>query len=56
MPWSAGIPPTPEHLRGRIHNTRNRLMTAALIMSGFITSSFATTVLIPPGVRGRRPG
>jgi hypothetical protein len=33
---------------GRIHNTRKLLTTAALIMSGFlITSSFATTVLIP---------
>src|SRR4029453_13264021 len=30
------------------HNTRKLLVTAALIMSGFlITSSFATTVLIP---------
>jgi hypothetical protein len=39
---------TPERPRGRIHNTRKLLTTAALIMSGFlITSSFATTVLIP---------
>jgi hypothetical protein len=38
----------PERPRGRIRNTRKLLMTAALIMSGFlITSSFATTVLIP---------
>ena len=38
----------PRAPRGRIHNTRKLLMTAALIMSGFlITSSFATTVLIP---------
>jgi len=34
--------------RGRIRNTRKLLTTAALIMSAFlITSSFATTVLIP---------
>ncbi|MGN6810952.1 MAG: amino acid transporter [Thermomicrobiales bacterium] len=33
---------------GRIHNTRKLLITAAVIMSVFlITSSFATTVLIP---------
>jgi hypothetical protein len=33
---------------GRIRNTRKLLTTAALIMSGFlITSSFATTMLIP---------
>jgi hypothetical protein len=39
---------TPGHPRGRIHNTRKLLVTAALIMSGFlITSSIATTVLIP---------
>jgi hypothetical protein len=39
---------TVEHPRGRIRNTRKLLLTAALIMSGFlITSSFATTVLIP---------
>jgi len=39
---------TPERPRGRIVNTRKLLTTAALIMSGFlITSSFATTVLIP---------
>ncbi|HEY7606085.1 MAG TPA: amino acid transporter [Actinomycetes bacterium] len=38
----------PEHPRARIRNTRKLLTTAALIMSGFlITSSFATTVLIP---------
>jgi len=49
MPLVRGDPDdTPEHPRGRIHNTRKLLMTAALIMSGFlITSSFATTVLIP---------
>ncbi|SFJ77129.1 hypothetical protein SAMN05421835_108210 [Amycolatopsis sacchari] len=35
-------------LRGRIGNTRKLLTTAALVMSCFlITSSFATTVLIP---------
>jgi hypothetical protein len=49
MPLVRGDPDdTPEHPRGRIHNTRKLLVTAALIMSGFlITSSFATTVLIP---------
>jgi hypothetical protein len=49
MPLVRGDPDdTPEHPRGRIHNTRRLLTTAALIMSGFlITSSFATTVLIP---------
>jgi hypothetical protein len=34
---------------GRIRNTRKLLLTAALIMSGFlISSSFVTAVLIPP--------
>jgi len=49
MPLVRGDPDdTPERPRGRIHNTRKLLTTAALIMSGFlITSSFATTVLIP---------
>jgi hypothetical protein len=49
MPLVRGDPDDPpEHPRGRIHNTRKLLTTAALIMSGFlITSSFATTVLIP---------
>jgi hypothetical protein len=49
MPLVRGDPDDPpEHPRARIHNTRKLLMTAALIMSGFlITSSFATTVLIP---------
>jgi hypothetical protein len=49
MPLVRGHPDdTPEHPQGRIHNTRKLLVTAALIMSGFlITSSFATTVLIP---------
>jgi hypothetical protein len=43
-----GIGVTIERPRGRIRNTRKLLTTAALIMSGFlITSSFATTVLIP---------
>jgi hypothetical protein len=38
----------PERPRSRIRNTRKLLTTAALIMSGLlITSSFATTVLIP---------
>jgi hypothetical protein len=49
MPLVRGDPDdTPEHPRGRIRNTRKLLTTAALIMSGFlVTSSFATTVLIP---------
>jgi hypothetical protein len=49
MPLVRGDPDDPpEHPRGRIRNTRKLLATAALIMSGFlITSSFATTVLIP---------
>jgi hypothetical protein len=49
MPLVQGAPgDPPEHPRGRIRNTRKLLTTAALIMSGFlITSSFATTVLIP---------
>jgi hypothetical protein len=49
MPLVRGDPDDPpEHPRGRIRNTRKLLTTAALIMSGFlITSSFATTVLIP---------
>jgi hypothetical protein len=49
MPLVRGRPgDAPEHPRGRIRNTRKLLTTAALIMSGFlITSSFATTVLIP---------
>jgi hypothetical protein len=49
MPLIRGDPhDTPERPRGRIRNTRKLLTTAALIMSGFlITSSFATTVLIP---------
>jgi hypothetical protein len=49
MPLVRGDPgDTPKHPWSRIHNTRKLLTTAALIMSGFlITSSFATTVLIP---------
>jgi hypothetical protein len=49
MPLVRGDPAdNPEHPRGRVRNTRKLLTTAALIMSGFlITSSFATTVLIP---------
>jgi hypothetical protein len=49
MPLVRGDPDDPsQHPRGRIHNTRKLLVTAALIMSGFlITSSFATTVRIP---------
>ncbi len=39
---------THDNPRGRIHNTRHMLATAAGIMSVFLlTSSFATTVLIP---------
>jgi hypothetical protein len=49
MPLVRGDPGDPhDRPRGRIGNTRKLLRTAALIMSGFlITSSFATTVLIP---------
>ncbi len=40
---------TEEQPTGRIHNTHKLLLTAALIMSVYlITSSFVTTVLIPP--------
>jgi hypothetical protein len=46
MPLVRGGPDDPPE--GRIRNTRKLLTTAALIMSGFlVTSSFATTVLIP---------
>ena len=39
----------PEHPAGRIRNTRKLLTTAALVMSFYlITTSFVTTVLIPP--------
>jgi hypothetical protein len=50
MPLVRGDPgDTPEQPRGRIRGTRKLLTTAALIMSGFlVTSSFATTLLIPP--------
>ena len=50
MPLVKGAPnDTPEEPRGRIHNTKKLLLTAALIMSGFlIMSSFVTAVLIPP--------
>jgi hypothetical protein len=49
MPLVRGSPTdTPERPEGRIRNTRKLLLTAALIMSGFlVSSSFATTVLIP---------
>jgi hypothetical protein len=49
MPLVRGGPDDPPRRPvGRIRNTRKLLVTAALIMSGFlITSSFATTVLIP---------
>lgn len=40
---------TPDDPKGRIHNTKKLLLTAALIMSGFlIGSSFVTAVLVPP--------
>jgi hypothetical protein len=43
-----GADDTPERPEGRIRDTRKLLTSAALIMSGFlVTSSFATTVLIP---------
>ena len=50
MPLVRGDPgDTPANPRGRIRDTRKLLTTAALIMSGFLlTSSFATTLLIPP--------
>jgi hypothetical protein len=49
MPLVRGAPEdTYERPLGRTRNTRRLLTTAALIMSGFlITSSFATTLLIP---------
>jgi hypothetical protein len=49
MPLVRGDPDDPpERPVGRIRNTRKLLTTAALIMSGFlITTSFATTILIP---------
>lgn len=49
MPLVKGDPTdTPEAPRGRIRNTRKLLLTAALIMSGFlIGSSLVTTLLIP---------
>src|SRR4029450_7311481 len=49
MPLVRGDPDDPpEHPRGRVHNTRKLRTTAARIMSvSLITSSFATTVLIP---------
>jgi hypothetical protein len=49
MPLVRGDPDdSPQRPVGRIRNTRKLLTTAALIMSGFlITTSFATTVLIP---------
>ncbi|GAA4541972.1 APC family permease [Amycolatopsis samaneae] len=49
MPLVKGLPgDTHDNPAGRVRNTRRLLVTAALIMSAFlITSSFATTVLIP---------
>lgn len=50
MPLVEGAPDDdPAHPAGRIRNTTKLLRTAAIIMSAFlITSSFATTLLIPP--------
>jgi hypothetical protein len=50
MPLVRGTPnDTPARPIGRIQNTRRLLVTAALIMSGFlVTSSVVTTTLIPP--------
>jgi hypothetical protein len=49
MPLVRGrVDDTPERPEGRVRDTRKLLTAAALIMSGFlVTSSFATTVLIP---------
>ena len=49
MPLVKGAPGTRHGTRGRIRNTRKLLTSAAAIMSVFlITSSFVTTLLIPP--------
>ncbi len=50
MPLIKGRPDDDEeHPQGRIRGAHRLLTTAALIMSGFlITTSFATTLLIPP--------
>ena len=50
MPLVKGDPTdTSRNADGRIRNTHKLLTTAALIMSGFLmTSSFVTTLLIPP--------
>jgi hypothetical protein len=50
MPLVSGAPgDDPARPAGRIRNTRNLLVTAALVMSVFlIGSSLITTVLIPP--------
>ena len=51
-----------ERLRNRIAHTRQLLTVAAVIMSGYlVTTSFITTVLVPPaefaaGRPGQRPG
>jgi hypothetical protein len=49
MPLVQGDPTdTEERPEGRVRNTRKLLLSAALIMSGFLlTTSFVTTVLIP---------
>jgi len=54
MPLVTGDPgDSHERPRGRIHNTRKLLKTAALIMSVLlIGSSFVTTLLIPPDAFG----
>ncbi|MEZ4495669.1 MAG: hypothetical protein R2845_02555 [Thermomicrobiales bacterium] len=59
MPLVKGDPTdTYRNPAGRIRNTHKLLTTAALIMSGFLmTSSFVTTLLIPPEAfeEGARP-
>lgn len=51
MPLVRGEPnDNPEHPRGRIRKTRLLLVVAAITMSAYLlTSTFLTTVLIPPG-------
>src|SRR4051812_15530061 len=48
MPLVRGLPGNPVPPRGRIRNTQLLLLTAALLMSGFlIGSSLVTTLLVP---------